>query len=143
MSIQLPEEGFLRLKQIIGDRTATPPIPGVFPVGRSSWWRGVREGRYPQPVRLAARTVAWEASAIRALIVTVVRESPKIQETAESTWVIGVPERVCAGCGVTFTQRSRFGHAKYCTRECRARAYQKSRSAGLPYRAEAPKAETP
>ena len=28
-------------------------------VARSSWWQGVREGRYPAPVKLGERTTRW------------------------------------------------------------------------------------
>lgn len=54
----IPETGYLRLPQVLS----------VFPVSRSTWWAGVKSGRYPQPVKLGARCTAWEASAIRALI---------------------------------------------------------------------------
>ena len=67
--IQLPETGFLRLKQIIGDPKAIPPIPPVIPVGKSTWWAGVKSGRYPQPVRtLGARITAWRVEDIKKLI---------------------------------------------------------------------------
>jgi predicted DNA-binding transcriptional regulator AlpA len=66
---QLPETGFLRLSQIIGNPTATPPIPAVIPVSKSTWWEGVKSGRYPQPVRtLGLRITAWRVEDIRALI---------------------------------------------------------------------------
>ncbi|MBI5014368.1 MAG: AlpA family phage regulatory protein [Deltaproteobacteria bacterium] len=65
---QLPETGFLRLRQIIGAPHAVPPIPPLYPVSRSSWWQGVREGRYPAPVKLGPRTTAWTVESIRALI---------------------------------------------------------------------------
>lgn len=39
-----------------------------FPVSKSLWFSGVRQGRYPRPVRLGARRVAWRQSAIDALI---------------------------------------------------------------------------
>lgn len=64
----LPETGFLRLPQIIGDTSATPPIPAVVPVSKSSWWAGVRAGRYPKPVKIGPRTTAWRVEDIRALI---------------------------------------------------------------------------
>lgn len=65
----LPETGFLRLTQIIGDPTAEPPIPAIIPVSKSTWWAGVRTGRYPQPIRtLGARITAWRVEDIRALI---------------------------------------------------------------------------
>lgn len=68
---QLPETGYLRLPQIIGNPNADPPIPAVIPVSKSSWWAGVKAGRYPQPVRLGPRTTAWSVESIRALIAAV------------------------------------------------------------------------
>lgn len=64
----IPESGFLRLKQILGDPKANPPIPPIIPVSKSTWWEGVASGRYPRPVRLSARSVAWSCEGIRALI---------------------------------------------------------------------------
>jgi predicted DNA-binding transcriptional regulator AlpA len=74
MSYQLPETGFLRLPQIIGDRKADPPIPPLIPVGKSTWWAGVKSGRYPPSVKLGPRTTAWRVEAIRALIATTTAE---------------------------------------------------------------------
>lgn len=64
----LPETGFLRLSQIIGDRKADPPIPAVIPVSRSSWWLGIRSGIYPQPIKLGPNTTVWRIEDVRALI---------------------------------------------------------------------------
>lgn len=66
--MQLPETGFLRIWQIIGDAKATPPIPPLIPIGRSSWWAGVKSGRFPQPVKLGPRTTVWRVEDVRALI---------------------------------------------------------------------------
>jgi predicted DNA-binding transcriptional regulator AlpA len=63
---QLPESGFLRLPQIIGD--AKRGIPAVIPVSKSSWWAGCKSGKYPKPVKLGPRTTAWAVVDIRALI---------------------------------------------------------------------------
>ena len=65
---QLPESGFLRQRQILGDPKANPPIAPIIPISPSRWWAGIRAGRYPQPVRLGPRTTAWRASDIRALL---------------------------------------------------------------------------
>ena len=66
---QLPETGFLRLHQIIGNPKAKPPIPAIIPVSKSTWWEGVKTGRYPQPVRsLGRRITAWRVEDIQALI---------------------------------------------------------------------------
>jgi prophage regulatory protein len=57
----LPKEGFIRLKSIIA------PI-GPIPVGKSTWWAGVKDGRYPKPVKLGPRITAWRVEDIRALM---------------------------------------------------------------------------
>jgi predicted DNA-binding transcriptional regulator AlpA len=68
---QLPESGYLRLAQIIG-RPSTenePGVPPIIPVSRSTWWAGVRSGRYPKPTKaLGPRITAWRVEDIRALI---------------------------------------------------------------------------
>jgi prophage regulatory protein len=64
----LPETGFLRLPQIVGDKSANPPIPALIPVSKTTWWNGVRSGRYPQPVHISGRVTAWRVEDIRALI---------------------------------------------------------------------------
>jgi predicted DNA-binding transcriptional regulator AlpA len=54
----LLDTGFVRLSTIL-----------LFvPVGKSSWWAGVKNGRYPKPVKLGPRTTAWKTSDILALI---------------------------------------------------------------------------
>ncbi len=58
MQKELPTTGFVRLTTVLT----------LFPVGKSSWWQGVREGRYPKPVKLGPRTTAWRASDIRMLL---------------------------------------------------------------------------
>ncbi len=65
---KLPETGFLRLKQIIGDPKANPPIPPLIPVSKSTWWAGVKAGIYPQSVKLGQRITAWRVEDIRALM---------------------------------------------------------------------------
>lgn len=64
----LPQTGYLRLHQIIGNPKAKPPIPAIIPIGKSSWWAGVKAGRYPKPVKLGPRTTAWRVEDIRRLI---------------------------------------------------------------------------
>ena len=65
---QLPETGFLRLSQIIGNPKSNPPIPPIIPVGKSCWWQGIQAGRFPKPVKLGPRVTAWRVEDIRALI---------------------------------------------------------------------------
>lgn len=65
---KLPETGFLREKQILGDPKASPPVPPIIPVSHTTWWNGVRDKRFPQPIKLGPRTTAWRVEDIRALI---------------------------------------------------------------------------
>jgi prophage regulatory protein len=66
--MNLPDAGYVRLSQILGNPKADPPAPAIIPVSKSTWWAGVRNGRYPKPVKLSMRCTAWKVSDIRALI---------------------------------------------------------------------------
>lgn len=57
----LPETGFLRISQILAP---TGPIP----VSKSTWWAGVKDGRFPKPLKLGARVTVWRVEDIRQLI---------------------------------------------------------------------------
>ena len=59
----LPPIGFVRLASILAPQ-------GPIPVGRSTWWAGVKIGRFPQPVKLGPRTTVWKVEDIRKLIET-------------------------------------------------------------------------
>lgn len=64
----IPETGYLRLHQIIGNPKASPPVTPIIPVGRSTWWAGVRAGKFPAPVKLGPGITAWRAEDIREYI---------------------------------------------------------------------------
>lgn len=65
---RLPETGYLRLHQIIGDPRTPHLSPPIIPVSKSTWWAGVKSGRFPKPVKLGPRITAWRVEHIRALI---------------------------------------------------------------------------
>lgn len=54
----LPATGYVRL----------PGVLAAFPVSKSTWWAGVRSGRYPAGHKLSQRVTAWRVEDIRALI---------------------------------------------------------------------------
>lgn len=64
----LPETGYLRLSQILGNKKAIPPIAPLIPIGKSSWWEGVKNGRFPKSVKLGARITLWRVEDILDLI---------------------------------------------------------------------------
>lgn len=59
--VSLPATGFVRIGSVLAPR-------GPIPVSKSTWWAGVRAGRYPKPVKLGPRITAWRVEDIRALI---------------------------------------------------------------------------
>ncbi|MDX8381933.1 MAG: AlpA family phage regulatory protein [Ghiorsea sp.] len=54
----IPQTGFMRLPQVLIH----------IPVSKSTWDRGVAEGRYPSPVPISARAVGYRVEEIRKLI---------------------------------------------------------------------------
>ncbi|RLQ89271.1 helix-turn-helix transcriptional regulator [Notoacmeibacter ruber] len=54
-------DGFVRLSSILGP-------DGPIPISRSSWWQGVRDGRFPAPLKIGPRTTVWRVSEVSALI---------------------------------------------------------------------------
>ena len=45
-----------------------PQVLEIIPVSKSTWWKGCKEGRYPQPVHPSPRTSAWRKCDIDALV---------------------------------------------------------------------------
>lgn len=54
-------KGFMRLTAIIAPH-------GPIPISKSSWWSGIRDGRYPKPVRIGPRISVWRTQDIVDLI---------------------------------------------------------------------------
>lgn len=65
---ELSSRRLLRLRDIIGNPKATPPITPLIPVCRSTWLSGVRSGRYPKPIKLGLRVTVWRLCDIEQLI---------------------------------------------------------------------------
>ena len=70
---QLPETGYVRQSQLIGTRaskaTATkagkPAVPGIIPISSATFWRKVKSGDFPSPVKLSERVTAWRVEDVR------------------------------------------------------------------------------
>ena len=75
----LPETGYVRLSQILGNPKTDPPIPPIIPISKSSWWAGVKTGRFPAPTKLGPRTTVWTVQSIRDLC-----EQGVVQEDGQS-----------------------------------------------------------
>ena len=50
----LPPEGLSRIDRVLE----------IIPTSRTSWYRGIQEGRYPAPVRIGPNQAAWRNSDI-------------------------------------------------------------------------------
>jgi predicted DNA-binding transcriptional regulator AlpA len=73
MKSSLPDTGFVRL----------PVVLQHIPVARSTWWEGVRTGRFPTPVKIGGVT-AWRVEHIHALIARLAQgETPSLRSDGE------------------------------------------------------------
>lgn len=61
----------LRLGSIVGPN-------GPIPVSRSTWWAGVKSGRFPKPISLGPKVTCWRESDIAALVEAGVTQKPKV-----------------------------------------------------------------
>jgi predicted DNA-binding transcriptional regulator AlpA len=64
--VTLPETGFVRQTQLIGDRKKG--VTGVIPFSSATLWRKVGLGEFPAPVKLSVGVTAWKVEDVRAWI---------------------------------------------------------------------------
>ena len=84
----IPETGFLRLPQVLS----------VIPIGKTSWWEGVKAGRFPKPVKLSERCTAWRAEDIHELILTCIFSSTPAPQPVERYLAFDIACHVVAFC---------------------------------------------
>lgn len=85
---------YLRLEQVIGTNrlhrkrvtppksvrervTESPRYPGILPVGKSSFYAGIANGKYPAPIKLGPRTSVWLRADIEAVAERAAHNSQK------------------------------------------------------------------
>ena len=88
---------FYRLREIIGDRKQG--IHGIVPVSRAAWYAGMKEGRYPKPIKLSEKSAAWRASDIEMLVERLNKGC--WNELVEEQGKSGI-KKSCGGCGGCF-----------------------------------------
>jgi predicted DNA-binding transcriptional regulator AlpA len=59
---EFPETGLVRVGEFVSRQQAK----GVLPITRSSWFRGVKGGYYPRPIKMGSAAF-WRAEHIRAI----------------------------------------------------------------------------
>ena len=62
------DDRMYRLKQIIGDPKASPPIEPIIPVSANTWWKGIRELRFPKGIKISPRVTVWRGSDLRKVV---------------------------------------------------------------------------
>ena len=60
------QEALINKQRGCGARRARPEIAGLLPVSKSTWWAGVKSGKFPQPIKLPGRVTVWRMSDIEA-----------------------------------------------------------------------------
>lgn len=55
-----------KIEEIVGDKKKG--ITGLIPMSKQGWYKGMAAGRYPRPIKISQRGVAWPAEEIEALI---------------------------------------------------------------------------
>ena len=53
----LPDYALIRL----------PDVLRLYPVSKSHWWQGIKDKRYPKPIKLGVRAVGWRIGDVLAL----------------------------------------------------------------------------
>ncbi len=62
---RIDPNGLYRIKTIVRTKEGCPPL---FDMSASTWWAGVRSGRFPKPVRMGKRMTRWRGSDLLAFV---------------------------------------------------------------------------
>jgi predicted DNA-binding transcriptional regulator AlpA len=57
-----------RLAADTGGLIRLPEVLALIPISKSTWWQGVKTGKYPKPVKLESRLTCWRLADIRELV---------------------------------------------------------------------------
>lgn len=74
----LPDAAMVRVNQIVGSpkkaaveagskpRDHSAPFPPLVPISHATWWRYVKTGKAPKPIKISAGVTAWRVGDLRA-----------------------------------------------------------------------------
>ena len=71
----------LRVSDICGDKRTN--TPALIPIARSSWWLGVKKGKFPQPVKLGSGITAWRYSDIKKFMEGLQTNEPQLKSESK------------------------------------------------------------
>jgi prophage regulatory protein len=77
-----PRTGLVRLKSILAPE-------GPIPVGKTTWWQGVRSGRFPRPTKLSPKITVWRAEDIHDLITRAFGPTSDVVEQPDDAHALG------------------------------------------------------
>lgn len=63
--MDIPEFGFLRIDDVLK----------IIPVSKTTWYNGVKSGKYPKSIKITENRVAWRVQDIKALVEQIEREA--------------------------------------------------------------------
>ncbi len=68
MNVQpvIPESGYVRVSQLLGCRRRG--LVPILPISRSGLYAWIRQGRWPAPIRIGPKVIAWPAAQVRAAL---------------------------------------------------------------------------
>lgn len=72
MEGEIPKHGLLRLSMVLQ----------LVPVSKTTWWAGVKSGRFPKPVKLGPHTTCWYWQDIQPLVEKPLPPSNEVMVTA-------------------------------------------------------------
>lgn len=82
-NLDLPETGFVKLQTILQ----------FIPVSETTWRQGVKDGDFPEPVKLGGKVTLWRVEDIKELILSysnkeVSKNLKSINKEGEKSWDI-------------------------------------------------------
>jgi predicted DNA-binding transcriptional regulator AlpA len=88
----LPDSAFIRQAQLV-QNAKRPGVPAPLPFSPGTLWRKVRNGQFPQPVKLSPGMTAWRVADVRRWIESQTGTAKTISKTADAKG--GANDRHC------------------------------------------------
>lgn len=64
-SYHIPDDAIIRVKQLLGSPTGTPPVAGILPVARSTLYAWMTAGSFPRPTFRSGSVMGWRMADVR------------------------------------------------------------------------------
>ena len=91
--VRVYQDSFYRLKQIIGDKNKD--ILPIVPVSQSTWWLGVKSGKFPKPIKLSEGVTVWRGGDLLELLNRKDSYTPPTQKRVQPFVYVRFKESAC------------------------------------------------